>query len=97
MVTGANRGIGLALAARLAEQGLSVVLTARDEARGEAAAAAIRRCVVAATPCCAITSSVASTIRCRRSGSFRLGSPDITHSSFAIHVYICTYTRILRG
>ncbi|CAN6238588.1 unnamed protein product [Urochloa humidicola] len=42
VVTGANRGIGLALAARLAEQGLSVVLTARDEARGEAAAAALR-------------------------------------------------------
>ena len=42
MVTGANRGIGHALAARLAEQGLSVVLTARDEARGEAAAAELR-------------------------------------------------------
>ncbi|CAN6245052.1 unnamed protein product [Urochloa humidicola] len=42
VVTGANRGIGLALAARLAEQGLSVVVTARDEARGEAAAAALR-------------------------------------------------------
>ncbi|KAL6899618.1 hypothetical protein ACP4OV_006276 [Aristida adscensionis] len=42
VVTGANRGIGHALAARLAEQGLTVVLTARDEARGEAAAAAIR-------------------------------------------------------
>uniref|UniRef100_A0A0D9VI48 Uncharacterized protein n=1 Tax=Leersia perrieri TaxID=77586 RepID=A0A0D9VI48_9ORYZ len=33
VVTGANRGIGHALAARLAEQGLAVVLTARDEAR----------------------------------------------------------------
>ena len=42
MVTGANRGIGHALAARLAEQGLCVVVTARDEARGEAAAAALR-------------------------------------------------------
>nr|CAB3450318.1 unnamed protein product [Digitaria exilis] len=42
VVTGANRGIGHALAARLAEQGLSVVVTARDEARGEAAAAALR-------------------------------------------------------
>jgi NAD(P)-dependent dehydrogenase (short-subunit alcohol dehydrogenase family) len=42
VVTGANRGIGHALAARLAEQGLTVVLTARDEARGEAAAAALR-------------------------------------------------------
>ena len=42
VVTGANRGIGHALAARLAEQGLCVVVTARDEARGEAAAAALR-------------------------------------------------------
>jgi hypothetical protein len=42
VVTGANRGIGHALAVRLAEQGLSVVLTARDQARGEAAAAELR-------------------------------------------------------
>lgn len=42
VVTGANRGIGLALAARLAEQGLTVVLTARDGVRGEAAAAPLR-------------------------------------------------------
>jgi NAD(P)-dependent dehydrogenase (short-subunit alcohol dehydrogenase family) len=42
VVTGANRGIGHALAARLAEQGLCVVVTARDEARGEAAAAGLR-------------------------------------------------------
>ncbi|XP_020173324.3 (+)-neomenthol dehydrogenase [Aegilops tauschii subsp. strangulata] len=42
VVTGANRGIGHALAARLAEHGLSVVLTARDEARGAAAAAELR-------------------------------------------------------
>nr|AAV64232.1 unknown [Zea mays] len=39
VVTGANRGIGHALAARLAEHGLTVVLTARDGERGEAAAA----------------------------------------------------------
>lgn len=43
VVTGANRGIGHALAAHLAEQGLCVVVTARDEARGQAAAAALRR------------------------------------------------------
>ena len=42
MVTGANRGIGHALAARLAEHGLTVVLTARDDERGEAAAAPLR-------------------------------------------------------
>ncbi|XP_062226055.1 (+)-neomenthol dehydrogenase-like [Phragmites australis] len=42
VVTGANRGIGHALAARLAEHGLTVVLTARDGARGEAAATPLR-------------------------------------------------------
>ncbi|KAF0891803.1 hypothetical protein E2562_010986 [Oryza meyeriana var. granulata] len=42
VVTGANRGIGHALAARLAEHGLTVVLTARDAERGEAAAAPLR-------------------------------------------------------
>jgi carbonyl reductase 1 len=42
VVTGANRGIGHALAARLAEHGLTVVLTARDGARGDAAAAPLR-------------------------------------------------------
>jgi carbonyl reductase 1 len=33
VVTGANRGIGVALAARLAEHGLTVVLTARGGRR----------------------------------------------------------------
>ncbi|KAF8704253.1 hypothetical protein HU200_031752 [Digitaria exilis] len=42
VVTGANRGIGHALAARLAEHGLTVVLTARDGERGETAAAPLR-------------------------------------------------------
>ncbi|RVW74719.1 (+)-neomenthol dehydrogenase isoform X2 [Vitis vinifera] len=34
IVTGANKGIGFALVKRLAESGLTVILTARDEARG---------------------------------------------------------------
>lgn len=42
VVTGANRGIGHSLAARLAEHGLTVVLTARDGERGEAAAVPLR-------------------------------------------------------
>ncbi|MFD1789628.1 SDR family NAD(P)-dependent oxidoreductase [Sphingomonas floccifaciens] len=42
LVTGAGRGIGLALAAALAEQGAQVVLAARSEAEIEAGAAAIR-------------------------------------------------------
>ena len=39
VVTGANRGIGLEIARQLAQQGLRVVLTARDAARGETARA----------------------------------------------------------
>jgi len=41
IVTGASRGIGLATAALLAERGASVVLTSRDQAAAERAAATI--------------------------------------------------------
>ena len=34
IVTGANKGIGLGMVKRLAELGVTVILTARDEARG---------------------------------------------------------------
>lgn len=43
VVTGANRGIGREVARQLAERGWTVVLTARDLAQGEAAAAEIGR------------------------------------------------------
>ena len=42
LITGANRGIGLAIARQLGKQGMTVVLGARDAAAGEAAAAALR-------------------------------------------------------
>jgi NAD(P)-dependent dehydrogenase (short-subunit alcohol dehydrogenase family) len=42
VVTGGNKGIGFALVKRLAELGLSVVLTARDKQKGEAAVESIR-------------------------------------------------------
>ena len=42
IVTGANRGLGLVIATRLAAHGARVVLPVRDPARGEGAAAQIR-------------------------------------------------------
>lgn len=42
LVTGANRGLGLEIARQLAANGLTVVLGARDAAKGEAAAAGMR-------------------------------------------------------
>lgn len=42
VVTGANKGIGFALAKKLAQQGLTVILTARDAERGRQAAESLR-------------------------------------------------------
>lgn len=42
IVTGANKGIGFAVARRMAELGLRVVLTARDKERGCKAVEALR-------------------------------------------------------
>jgi NAD(P)-dependent dehydrogenase (short-subunit alcohol dehydrogenase family) len=43
VITGANRGIGLATAKRLGRNGLHVVLACRDTAKGEEAAAGLRQ------------------------------------------------------
>lgn len=42
LITGANRGIGLETAKQLGKSGMTILLGARDRARGEAAAATLR-------------------------------------------------------
>ena len=42
LITGANKGIGLEIARQLGKQGITVVLGARDEAKGRAAADTLR-------------------------------------------------------
>lgn len=42
LVTGANRGLGLEVARQLAQQGMTVILTARDAAKAQAAAGTLR-------------------------------------------------------
>jgi (+)-neomenthol dehydrogenase len=42
VVTGANKGIGLEICRQLASNGVTVILTARDEKRGAAAVDALR-------------------------------------------------------
>jgi NAD(P)-dependent dehydrogenase (short-subunit alcohol dehydrogenase family) len=43
IVTGANRGIGLEVSRQLAQQGIHVILTSRDEANGQAAVTTLQQ------------------------------------------------------
>uniref|UniRef100_A0ACD5WQT3 Uncharacterized protein n=1 Tax=Avena sativa TaxID=4498 RepID=A0ACD5WQT3_AVESA len=43
VVTGGNRGVGLEVCRQLADQGVTVILTARDDKRGKDAVESIRR------------------------------------------------------
>jgi NAD(P)-dependent dehydrogenase (short-subunit alcohol dehydrogenase family) len=66
LVTGANRGIGLAACRRLARAGLAVVLTARDPGRGADAAAGLRRAGIAVRVEQLDVTSAASVADCAR-------------------------------
>ena len=42
LITGANKGLGLEMARQLGKEGVTIVLAARDNQKGEAAAAKLR-------------------------------------------------------
>ncbi|KAJ0035690.1 hypothetical protein Pint_26169 [Pistacia integerrima] len=63
IVTGANKGIGFAVVKRLAELGLTVILTARDVERGEKAVDLLRRQGLLHVSFCQLDVSDSSSIR----------------------------------
>jgi NAD(P)-dependent dehydrogenase (short-subunit alcohol dehydrogenase family) len=84
LVTGANKGIGLAIATELAARGLTVLVGARDLARGEAAARGIAGDARATVLDVTSTDSIAAAeARIRR----ELGRLDILVNNAAIAVF----------
>lgn len=77
LVTGASRGIGLAIANRLAAAGASVALLARDQARVEEAARALRDSGRQAMALCADVADYAAVEAALRSAEAALGPVNI--------------------
>ena len=77
VVTGANRGIGKAIAAALAEAGATVAIAARDDERSAAAAAEIRDRGGKAAPFHADVTSRSDLIALREAVSRDLGPVDV--------------------
>ena len=68
LITGANRGIGLATARGLAQTGATVVTVCRDQASGRAAATSINK-MVGREACTVIVANLASQDSIRRAAS----------------------------
>jgi len=87
LVTGASRGIGLAIAGRLGQMGARVALCARDEGRLESAAAGLRRAGIEASVFAADVTradSIASLVERTRAG---LGPIDILVNNAGIGTF----------
>ncbi|MCM2323286.1 MAG: SDR family oxidoreductase [Oligoflexia bacterium] len=77
LVTGANRGIGFEVCRQLAHQGLDVILTSRDPAKGEAAAKKLRDQGLKVRYCQLDTTDEASVERAHRFVSEQFGRLDV--------------------
>jgi NAD(P)-dependent dehydrogenase (short-subunit alcohol dehydrogenase family) len=77
LVTGANRGIGLEIARQLAAAGTTVLLTARDAAKAEAAAAGLRGLPGRVAPHALDVADAASIARARAWAEATVGRLDV--------------------
>ena len=92
VVTGANRGIGKAIAAALAEAGATVAIAARDDERSAAAAAEIRGRGGKAAPFHADVTSRSDLIALREAVSRDLGPVDVLVNNAGIGIHGASLT-----
>jgi NAD(P)-dependent dehydrogenase (short-subunit alcohol dehydrogenase family) len=86
LVTGANRGLGLAIARALAGHGLRVVLTARDERAAETTADALAAQGLPVSPHQLDVTDPASVVRAIADTGYRFGRLDVLVNNAAVAI-----------
>jgi NAD(P)-dependent dehydrogenase (short-subunit alcohol dehydrogenase family) len=86
VVTGANRGLGLAIARGLAQQGLHVVVTARSERAAEVVSEELARAGLAASPHQLDVTDPASVVRVMADAAFTHGRLDVLINNAAVAI-----------
>ncbi len=84
LVTGGNRGIGLDVCRQLAQQGFTVLLTARDIAKGKAAATQLERAGIGVLPRQLDVADLASIDSLRQQVEHEFGRLDVLVNNAAI-------------
>ena len=100
VVTGANKGIGLAFIKRFAELGLTVILTARDVSKGQEAVESLRAQGLKHVEFCRLdvadpvsVAAFAKWLRQRFGGLDILVSYDLLHCSLNCPLYLYVNTK----